>query len=166
MAESVKHLTSAQVVISRFMGSSPVSGSGLTARSLEPASDSVSPSLSAPPPLTFCLSVSLSQNYVNIKKRFFKVFISLHSCQPAHSMRTFPPSSLAKLIGEKPSFLLFSYCPYSFPSLLFLNNHSVPSCVISTSWTLGFTWSCSSPSAINMSVPRSQRGIYHSPWPR
>ena len=33
-------------------------GSGLTAQSLEPASDSVSPSLSAPPPLTLCLSHS------------------------------------------------------------------------------------------------------------
>ena len=30
-----------------------------TARSLEPASDSVSPSLSAPPPLTLSLSLSL-----------------------------------------------------------------------------------------------------------
>ena len=32
----------------------------LTAQSLEPASDSVSPSLSAPPPLTLCLSLSLN----------------------------------------------------------------------------------------------------------
>ena len=39
----------AQVMISRFVGSSPTSGSVPTARSLEPASDSVSPSLSAPP---------------------------------------------------------------------------------------------------------------------
>ena len=52
MAQSVKRLTSAQVTISRLVGSSPASGSVLTARSLEPASDSVSPSLSAPPPLT------------------------------------------------------------------------------------------------------------------
>ena len=49
MAQSVKHPTSAQVMISRFVGSSPTSGSGLTAQSLEPVSDSVSPSLSAPP---------------------------------------------------------------------------------------------------------------------
>ena len=34
-----------QVLISRFVGSSPASGSVLTARSLEPVSDSVSPSL-------------------------------------------------------------------------------------------------------------------------
>ena len=41
------------------MGSSPVSGSVLTAQSLEPAPDSVSPSLSAPPLLTVSLSLSL-----------------------------------------------------------------------------------------------------------
>ena len=39
-----------------------VRGSGLTARSLEPASDSVSPSLSAPPPLALCLSLALKIN--------------------------------------------------------------------------------------------------------
>ena len=37
VAQSVKRLTSAQVVISPFVGSSPASGSVLTARSLEPA---------------------------------------------------------------------------------------------------------------------------------
>ena len=41
------------------VSSNPASGSVLTARSLEPASDSVSPSLSAPPLLTLCLSLSL-----------------------------------------------------------------------------------------------------------
>ena len=60
MAQSVKRLTSVQVVISQFVGSSPASGSVLTARSLEPAWDSESPFLSAPPMLTFCLSLSLS----------------------------------------------------------------------------------------------------------
>ena len=60
MVQSVKHLTSAQVVISRSVGSSPASGSVLMAQSLEPVSDSVSPSLSAPPPLTLSLSLSLS----------------------------------------------------------------------------------------------------------
>ena len=54
----VKHPTSAQVTISRFVGSSPASGSVLTAQNLEPASGSVSPSLSAPPPLMLCLSLS------------------------------------------------------------------------------------------------------------
>ena len=60
VAQSVKRPTSAHAMISRFMGSSPASGSVLTAQSLEPASDYVSPSLSAPPLLTLCLSVSLS----------------------------------------------------------------------------------------------------------
>ena len=48
-APSVERLTSAQVTISRFVSWSPASGSVLTARGLEPASDSGSPSLSAPP---------------------------------------------------------------------------------------------------------------------
>ena len=50
VAQSVKHPTSAQVTISWFVGSSPASGSVLTDQSLEPAWDSVSLSLSAPPP--------------------------------------------------------------------------------------------------------------------
>ena len=58
VAQSVKHLTSAQVMISQSVSSSPVSGSVLTAQSLEPVSDSVSPSLSHPPPFMFCLSLS------------------------------------------------------------------------------------------------------------
>ena len=58
VAQSVKRLTSAQVMILRFVSSSPASGSVLTAGSLEPASGSVSPSLSAPPPLVFCLFLS------------------------------------------------------------------------------------------------------------
>ena len=56
MAQSAKRPTSAQVMISWPMSSSPASGSVLTAQSLEPASDSVSLSLSAPPPLTLCIS--------------------------------------------------------------------------------------------------------------
>ena len=52
VAQFVGHLTLAQVMILLFMSSSSVSGSVLTAQSLEPASDSVSPSLSsALPPL-------------------------------------------------------------------------------------------------------------------
>ena len=57
VADLVKSPTSAQIMISRYVGSSPTSGSVLTAQSLDPASDSVSPSLSAPTLL--CLSVSL-----------------------------------------------------------------------------------------------------------
>ena len=60
VAQSAKCPTSAQVMISQFMSSSTVSGSVLTAQSLEPASDSVSPSLSAPPMLMLCLSLSLA----------------------------------------------------------------------------------------------------------
>ena len=58
VAQSVGRLTSAQIMISQSVGLSPASGSVLTAQSLEPASDSVSPSLSAAPLLVFCLSVS------------------------------------------------------------------------------------------------------------
>ena len=57
VALSVKRPTSAQVMISWSMSLSPVSGSVLTAPSLEPGSNSVSPSLSAPPLLTFFLSL-------------------------------------------------------------------------------------------------------------
>ena len=58
-AQSIKYLTSTQVMISRFVSSSPASGSVLTAQSLKPASDSVSPSLSAPLPHMLSLSPSL-----------------------------------------------------------------------------------------------------------
>ena len=58
VAPSVERPTSAQVTISRSVSSSPASGSGLMAQSLEPASHSVSPSLSAPPPFMLCLSLS------------------------------------------------------------------------------------------------------------
>ena len=58
VARSVERPTSAQVMISQFVSSSPASGSVLTAQSLESASDSVSPSLSVPPLLTLCLSLS------------------------------------------------------------------------------------------------------------
>ena len=61
VAQSVKRPALAQVMISHFMSSSPASGSVLTAQSLEPASDSLSPSLSSFSPLTVCLSVCLSQ---------------------------------------------------------------------------------------------------------
>ena len=60
VAQSVEWPASAQVMISQLVGSSPASGSVLTAQSLEPGLDSVYPSLSAPNPLIFCLC--LSQN--------------------------------------------------------------------------------------------------------
>ena len=62
VAQSVGRLTTAQVMISQSVGLSPTSGSVLGAQSLEPASDSVSPSLSAPSLLAFCLSLSLKNN--------------------------------------------------------------------------------------------------------
>ena len=68
MAQSVKLLTSAQVMISQFVGSSPVSGSVLTAQSLEPVLDSVSPSLSAPPLVMLCLCLKNK-----LKKKFKKI---------------------------------------------------------------------------------------------
>ena len=69
----VKHLSSTQVMISWFVGSSPASGSVLIARSLEPASDSVPPSLSAPPllMLTHSLSHSFVNKHRNMKKKVF-----------------------------------------------------------------------------------------------
>ena len=64
MAQSVKHLTSAQVMISQSVSSSPASDPVLAAQSLEPASDSVSPSLSASP--LFMLCFYLSQRRINV----------------------------------------------------------------------------------------------------
>ena len=54
-------------MISRFVGSSPASGSVLTARGLEPASESVSPFLSAPPLLVLCLINKHLKNELCIK---------------------------------------------------------------------------------------------------
>ena len=71
MAQSVKRPTSAQVMISQFVSSSPTSGSVLTAQSLEPASDPVSPSLPLPRShsacvcLCLCLCLSLSLSKIN-----------------------------------------------------------------------------------------------------
>ena len=59
VAQSVERPTLAQVMISRLVSSSPALGSVLTAQSLEPVADSVSPSLSTPPLLVLCLSLSL-----------------------------------------------------------------------------------------------------------
>ena len=73
VGQSVKHLTSAQVVISLFVGSSPTLSSVLTVQSLEPALDSVSPSISlslcpsSAHALSLCLSLSLSK--INIEKK-------------------------------------------------------------------------------------------------
>ena len=60
VAQSVKCLTSAQVMISWFVRSSHASGSVLMAWSLGPASDSVFPSLSLPLPCSRSVSLCLS----------------------------------------------------------------------------------------------------------
>ena len=67
VAQSIGRLTSAQVMISQFVSLSPMLGSMLTAESLEPALDSVSPSLSVPPLLS--LSLSLKNKDLKEKKR-------------------------------------------------------------------------------------------------
>ena len=59
VALSVKRLTSAQVMFSWFVSSSPMLGSVLTAWSLEPASDSLSPSLCPFPTLALPLKNKL-----------------------------------------------------------------------------------------------------------
>ena len=63
----VEYVTSAWVMLSQLVGSSLTLGSVLTAWSLEPALDSVS-SLSAPPLLMLCLSLSLSVSLSKISK--------------------------------------------------------------------------------------------------
>ena len=68
MTQSVKRPTLAQVMMSQFVSSSPALGSVLTAQSQETVLASVSPSLSAFPPFTLCLSLSLSK--INIEKNF------------------------------------------------------------------------------------------------
>ena len=59
VAQLVKRLTSTQVMISQLVSSSPALGSVLTAQSLEPPSDSVSPSLSLCPSPAHSLYLSL-----------------------------------------------------------------------------------------------------------
>ena len=66
VAQLVGPPTSSQVRISQLVSSSLALGSALTAQSLEPASDCVSPSLSAPPPLALYLSLKNKQTF---KKR-------------------------------------------------------------------------------------------------
>ena len=56
VAQSVKFPTLAKVMISGFVSSSPASVSVLIAQSVEPASDSVSPSLFAPSLFMLCVS--------------------------------------------------------------------------------------------------------------
>ena len=61
VVQLVERPTSAQVMILQSMSSSPALASVLTAQSLEPALDSVSPSLSAP----LLLALSLPPSKIN-----------------------------------------------------------------------------------------------------
>ena len=70
MAQLVEHPTSTQVMILQLMSSSPALGSVLTSQSLEPASDSVSLSVSITPPLTLCLSLFLTLKHLKNKMNF------------------------------------------------------------------------------------------------
>ena len=74
MAQAIKRPTSAQVMISQLMGSNPMLSSVLTAQSLEPASNPVSPSLSASPPLTLSLKNKHNFFYFGIFSDFFISF--------------------------------------------------------------------------------------------
>ena len=75
MAQSVERPTLAQVMISRSVSSSPASGSVLTVQSLEPASDSVSPSLCTSPTHAPSLSLSVSLSKINKLKKIVLMFI-------------------------------------------------------------------------------------------
>ena len=68
MAQSVERLTSAQAMISQLMSLSPTLGSVLTVWSLEPASNSVSPSLSLPLPRSSSVSLCLKKEDKHLKK--------------------------------------------------------------------------------------------------
>ena len=69
MAQSVKCATSAQVMVSQFVSSSPMSGSVLTAWSLEPALDSVSLPLCP----SLALSLKIYKHKTIKKKRMVKI---------------------------------------------------------------------------------------------
>ena len=68
VAQLVEPRTSTQVMISWLMGLSPVLGSVLTAQNLDHVSDSMSPSLSALPLLTLCLSHSQKETKIKQKR--------------------------------------------------------------------------------------------------
>ena len=140
MSQSVEHPISAQVMILRFVSSSPASGPVLTAWSLEPASDSVSPPLSASHLLMLCLSLSL-----NNKVKTFNFFLkkkkmkgNAQSQIPKWYLYTYIFTkcfSLKTFLQKRPDFL---YCdqydihkevmndlPYSFRSLPLRGNTQI-----------------------------------------
>ena len=101
VAQSAERPTSAQVMISRLVGSSPTSGSVLTAQSLESVSDSVSPSLSLPLPHSHSVSVSKTN------KHFKKIFKEndhhappILKCQHLSQQKTKNNSTRASVLEE------------------------------------------------------------------
>ena len=64
-----------------FVSLSPVSGSVLSAQNLDPALDSVSPPLSAPPLLTISLSLPLSLSKIKCTYFYLQIF-QLFEIQP------------------------------------------------------------------------------------
>ena len=106
VAQSAKHLTSAQVMISQSVGSS-ASGSVLTAQSLEPASDSVSSSLCPFPAHTLSLSVS-KINKCKIKKKRLETSVVIHLC--SYSKKYFLDTYLTTFNIQKTSFIVLFLC--------------------------------------------------------
>ena len=76
VAQAVEHPTLTQVMISQFVSSSPAWGSVLAAQGLEPALDSVCPSLSAPPPFMLSLFLSLKNKIKTLKKIIIKGLVA------------------------------------------------------------------------------------------
>ena len=121
VAQSVERPTSAQVMISPSVGSGPASGSVLTA--LEPVSDSVSPSL-WPSPIH---ALSLSQGWINVKKKNKK------KCPVFHPFVAPPSLPLATIH-------LFSVHTYAFSGMAHSWNHTVrsPFGLASLTWRYAF----------------------------
>ena len=109
VAQSVERLTLAQVMITLLVGSSPASGWVLTAQSLEPALDSVSPSLFAPPLPALCLSLSL-KNERTYGAPGWRSRLSVR-LQPGHDLavREFEPRVRLWADGSEPG-ACFRFC--------------------------------------------------------
>ena len=101
--QSDKRLTSAQVTISRFVGLSPASDSALAAQSREPASNSVFPSLSAPPPLSLKNKHTLKkkENGQNRQQALWQVLSKcLHSTAPNRNELIIAPNCRELIVRE------------------------------------------------------------------
>ena len=75
LAQSVKWTTSARVTISWFVGLNPTSGSGLIAQNLEPALDSMLPSLCPSAAHALCLSKINIKKYKERETHFLKLYL-------------------------------------------------------------------------------------------